>query len=119
MHAPAAPYAQEDEAIEISKDVVPASGERSLCHTSSGSIALFGIDDGVYAINDSCPHAGASLFTGTLNGRAVQCRAHGLTFDLSTGCMRGAVSFGVRAYRLEVRDDRYFLVPREPLGLAR
>ena len=52
-------------------------------------IALFNVEGALYAIDDSCPHAGSSLLNGALSGRTVQCRAHGLRFDLARGCMPG------------------------------
>ena len=55
----------------------------------------------------------SSLFSGSLSGRTVQCRAHGLRFDLVTGCMSGAGGFGVKTYRIEVRDGRTFLTMPE------
>ena len=41
------------------------------------------------AIEDSCPHAGASLCNGRLDNGQVRCPAHGLSFDLRSGQMRG------------------------------
>jgi 3-phenylpropionate/trans-cinnamate dioxygenase ferredoxin subunit len=39
-------------------------------------IAVFNVDGDLYAIGDSCPHAGASLGSGKLSGKIVTCRAH-------------------------------------------
>jgi len=68
---------------------IPGLGQRTLLHLQSRTIAVFNVDDTLYAIDDSCPHAGGSLLTGKLDGRMLQCPAHGLKFDLATGCMRG------------------------------
>ena len=76
----------------------PAPGERAVVEVDGRSIALFNVEGTIYAIDDSCPHAGASLAGGKLDGLSVQCRAHGLRFDLRTGCMRYAEGFGVRTY---------------------
>jgi len=69
-------------------------------------IALFRIEGTVHAIADSCPHAGASLATGLLDGTTIKCRAHGLRFDLATGCARGAGGFALRTYPARVHDGR-------------
>jgi len=45
-------------------------------------LALFRFGDSVFAIDDACPHAGASLSGGRVEGRRVVCRAHGLKFGL-------------------------------------
>ena len=60
----------------------------------------------MHAIADSCPHNGASLATGQLEGTTIKCRAHGLRFDIATGCPRGAGGFAVRTYRARVHDGR-------------
>ena len=39
----------------------------------------------VYAIDDTCNHAGESLSKGELDGCQVVCPAHGYTFDVRTG----------------------------------
>ena len=50
--------------------------------TADCDLALFRFGDTVYAIDDGCPHAGASLSNGRVEGRRVVCRAHGLKFRL-------------------------------------
>lgn len=48
-------------------------------------IAVFRIEDSVYAIGDRCSHAEASLAEGELFGTEVECPRHGSEFDLTTG----------------------------------
>ena len=48
-------------------------------------IALFRIDDDVYAIGDRCTHAESSLAEGEVFDRAVECPRHGSEFDVRTG----------------------------------
>ena len=81
-------------------------GARRLLRVGSHEIALFCVGERVHAIADSCPHQGASLVSGRLDGGAVSCRAHGLRFDLTTGCMRGASGFGVRVYPVRIHDGQ-------------
>ncbi len=87
--------------VEVPKAKIPNPGERRLIAHDGGSLVLFNIDGTLYAINDSCPHNGASLFCGRLQGQLVQCPAHGLRFDLATGCMPNVRDFGVRTYAVE------------------
>ena len=54
---------------------------RRVC-TGGLDLALFRIGDAVYAIEDSCPHNGASLSNGKLQGKSVTCPAHGMRFNL-------------------------------------
>lgn len=48
-------------------------------------IAMFRINDDVYAVGDRCSHAEASLAEGELWDTSVECPRHGSEFDLKTG----------------------------------
>lgn len=48
-------------------------------------IAMFRIDQSVYALADRCSHAEASLSEGDVFDGEVECPRHGATFDLATG----------------------------------
>jgi len=80
-------------------------GDRWLVRRGSREIALFNVAGRVCAIDDSCPHHGASLVVGKLDGATVECRSHGLKFDLVSGCMRGG-SLRVRTYPVRVSQGR-------------
>jgi 3-phenylpropionate/trans-cinnamate dioxygenase ferredoxin component len=105
--------------VEIPAGIQPAAGQRALWRIEGHSVALFNVDGVLFALEDRCPHAGSSLVTGLVEGRSVQCRAHGLRFDLATGCMRGANGLRVRTYAIEIRDGRTFLQLEEQGGLER
>ncbi len=66
-----------------------APGQRKLVFTEGRSIVAFNIDGNLHAIDNSCPHSGAALAGGKLEGTLLQCPAHGLRFDVTTGCMPG------------------------------
>jgi 3-phenylpropionate/trans-cinnamate dioxygenase ferredoxin subunit len=83
-----------------------AEGGRWFARRGGHEIALFRIQGTVHAIADSCPHNGASLATGQLEGTTIKCRAHGLRFDVATGCPRGAGGFALRTYPARVHDGR-------------
>lgn len=66
-----------------------------------GSIAVFRVGDRLYAIRDECPHAGASLADGQLEGTVITCARHGSQFDVTTGSrQRGPSDFPIRTYRV-------------------
>lgn len=48
-------------------------------------IAMFRVEDDVYAIGDRCSHAEASLAEGERWDLDVECPRHGSEFDLRTG----------------------------------
>ena len=80
---------------------IPADRGLSVAH-AGGRIALFRIGDCVHAIDDSCPHSGASLANGKLEGVFVRCPGHGLQFDVRTGGMRGNSAFGAKSFAVQV-----------------
>jgi nitrite reductase/ring-hydroxylating ferredoxin subunit len=70
-------------------------------------VALFNVDGTVYATNDSCLHAGASLgFSGKLEGRIVTCRLHGWKYDVTTGNMPQAAGMSLGCYPVRVVDGK-------------
>ena len=48
-------------------------------------IALFKIDNKIYAIQHTCPHQGGPLAEGGIEGKVVTCPWHGWQFDVTTG----------------------------------
>ncbi|PYE16671.1 3-phenylpropionate/trans-cinnamate dioxygenase ferredoxin subunit [Paraburkholderia silvatlantica] len=79
-----------------------APGQRKLVFVDGRSIVLFNIEGQLHAIDNACPHNGASLASGPLEGCMVRCPAHGLRFDVRSGCMPGTAglkltTFPVRA----------------------
>lgn len=91
-------------------DGVPAAGQRALLELEGHSIALFNLDGQFHAIADSCPHQGSSLCAGQLQGRVVQCRAHGLRFDLASGYLLNSDKLRVATYPVEEDGDRVYIV---------
>jgi nitrite reductase/ring-hydroxylating ferredoxin subunit len=49
------------------------------------TLSVYRVDDIYYAIDDRCPHKGASLGRGTFENAVVTCPAHGFTVDVRTG----------------------------------
>ena len=96
--------------IAVPAEKVPAPGMRSLFAPAGRSLAPFNAGGQLYAIDDSCPHQGASLCGGRLEGRVIQCCAHGLRFDLASGYMLNSTAVKVANYPVEVIDGQVFIV---------
>jgi len=76
-------------------------------------IAMFNVDGEVFAIDDECPHVGASLGTGKLEGKLVTCPAHDWQFDVTNGgcvttdrCDDGCY---VDTYPVKIENDEMIL----------
>lgn len=77
-------------------------------------VAVFRIDDRVYAIGDRCSHAEASLSEGEVFDTEVECPRHGSAFDLRTGeALTLPATRPVPTYRVEVEDGDVYLVVEE------
>lgn len=50
-----------------------------------GEIVIFNLNGSFHAAKDSCPHEGAPLSCGTLEGDHIICCWHGATFHVPTG----------------------------------
>lgn len=73
-------------------------------------IALFRLDDGYYAIDDTCSHAEASLAEGDIVEDNVKCSLHGAEFDIRSGAVKSFPAvIGVGAYQTKVEDNTIFI----------
>lgn len=89
---------------------VPPCNSRVLLNFADKSLALFNVADQFYAIDDSCPHQGASLCGGRLEGRVIQCCAHGLRFDLASGYLLNSTALKVANYPVEREGEQLYIV---------
>lgn len=96
--------------ICVPAERVPAPGGRVLIESEDYSLALFNVEGQLYAIDDSCPHQGASFCGGKLEGRVIQCCAHGLRFNLATGYLINSTALKVASYPVERVDGQAFIV---------
>ncbi|MFT7676561.1 MAG: nitrite reductase/ring-hydroxylating ferredoxin subunit [Planctomycetota bacterium] len=84
---------------------LPTDGSGRSFEVGSVYVALFRVDEQVHAIDDGCPHAGASLGLGLLSRGEVTCPGHALHFDLCTGRSSDGDGERVRVWRTRVDSD--------------
>jgi nitrite reductase/ring-hydroxylating ferredoxin subunit len=69
--------------------------------TPAGPLAVYRSDGRWFAIADRCPHAGARLSDGAIEGTVVTCPGHGSRFDVRTGeRLRGPADTDIAAFLL-------------------
>lgn len=69
--------------------------------TPAGPVAVYRVDGQLHAIADRCPHAGAALSGGEVEGTVVTCPGHGSRFDIRTGeRLRGPADEDIAVFRL-------------------
>ncbi len=70
------------------------------------AIGLFNVGSAVYAIDDTCPHRGAPLWEGEVDGNEVMCPWHGARFDLTNGGhLCPPAHSGVATYKVQIVGD--------------
>ena len=76
---------------------IPEGSGRSV-RAGERRLAVFRHDGRWFALDDACPHQGASLGEGLFHGGRVICPLHGWVFEVATGrCPRDSHE-GVRTY---------------------
>jgi NAD(P)H-dependent nitrite reductase small subunit len=83
-------------------EIAPNTGKS--VSANGQQIALFNLNGTFYAISSSCPHRGAPLSEGILQGEKVFCAWHCFDFDLKTGACGAVPELSVRTYEVKVED---------------
>jgi nitrite reductase/ring-hydroxylating ferredoxin subunit len=66
--------------------------------------------EGLFAVNDKCPHNGASLGRGRCTEEnSIVCPVHRYHFDLRTGRAKSGIGDVADVYPLEVRADGLYI----------
>lgn len=71
-------------------------------------VAVVRTEDGVCALDNTCPHLGAPLGNGRIEDGKLVCPWHGRAFDLATGECEGFAE-SIKAFDAEIRDDGIYV----------
>ena len=66
---------------------------------------IFNVGGKIYALDNTCPHRGAPLGDGTLDGGEVICPWHAWTFDVKTGECKTAPDLKQKTYPVKIEKD--------------
>jgi len=81
-------------------DVTPVSYRNRL-------IAIYDTEDGLYASDARCSHAGANLCDGYFDGKNIECPLHQGLFDARTGkALAAPATRPLKMFDLRIKDDR-------------
>ncbi len=69
------------------------------------SIALCNLNGKVYALDNTCPHAGGPLGEGTLDGDCVVCPWHGWRYQVYTGARPENPDFKVDCFPVSIEGE--------------
>ena len=73
-------------------------------------IALFRLDDGIYATDNSCSHEYSELSQGEIIGDNVYCPKHGSRFDIRTGAVKDPPAVKpIKTYKVKIEDGVIYI----------
>jgi naphthalene 1,2-dioxygenase system ferredoxin subunit len=74
------------------------------------SIALYQVEDQVFATDNICTHGNARLCDGFLEGREIECPLHQGKFDIRNGkAMCAPLTEDIKTYPVKIEGNRVFV----------
>lgn len=68
-------------------------------------VALCNVNGMIYALDNTCPHAGGPLGEGSLNGELIECPWHGWRYNVRTGERPENHDIAVSCFPVHLKDD--------------
>ena len=93
------------------EDEIPP-GATHLVHLDGREIGLFHVGGEIYAMENTCLHAGGPLHEGTIEGTTVTCAWHQWQFDLRDGSCSLNPCVSLQTYDVRVRGGSVEIAPR-------
>lgn len=90
--------------IQIEASKLPEEGDSARVSLDEYDIAIFNVDGELCAIDNECPHHGASLADGWVQDGVVSCPWHCWQFETSTGQCLSVEGNDVRTYPIRIED---------------
>ena len=94
-----------DEFVTIAREGDVPEGTGATFTVDDRLVALFHTADGYRAIDDLCPHMGASLGSGDLEGTVVSCPWHAWRFDVCNGNWVDNPKLQVASHEVRLEGD--------------
>lgn len=105
--------------MDIGKlDDIPVQGSRRI-DLNGVTVAVFRTSSNeLFAINNSCPHAGGPLSEGIVHGNCVTCPLHNWVISLKDGTAQGADEGQVKRYQIRQEGERILMASAPMDGTA-
>jgi nitrite reductase/ring-hydroxylating ferredoxin subunit len=84
-------------------------GSALRCEVAGQPLLLARLEDGLYAVHDTCLHRGASLSALPLEGAVATCHLHFWKFDVRSGACLQVESLRLRTYPVRERDGKIYV----------
>jgi nitrite reductase/ring-hydroxylating ferredoxin subunit len=97
---------REGKLVAVAKiDSIPIGRGANVRLKDGSEIALFNIEGTYFAVENFCPHRGASIADSRTYGKEVECDLHGWRFDLATGECLTTPTCSIESYAVKIEDD--------------
>ncbi len=81
-------------------------GRGRTVHVRGREYCVWNVGGEIYCLDDVCPHRGASLGAGTLEGTEVVCPLHGWAFDVGSGLCKLRPDRPAQTYPARIVDGQ-------------
>ena len=81
----------------------------------SETIGIFHTEEGLYAVDNRCPHQNAALHLGTVENGTVYCPLHAWSFHLRTGHCDLDPSFNLSCFPVKIEEGYVWVDPERKL----
>jgi nitrite reductase (NADH) small subunit len=99
------PGAAEGAFVPVARVGAIPPGTGITCEASGRLVAVFFDGERYHAMDDLCPHMGASLGAGVIHAGEVVCPWHAWRFRASDGCWCDGPSLGVDVFEVRLAGD--------------
>ena len=89
--------------VALKTEIKP--GDAKIVRADGAEIALFNVGGKFYAVENACPHRGAPLAEGALEGCMVTCPWHGWQFDVTTGALAMNPASKIKSYKVHIKGE--------------
>jgi naphthalene 1,2-dioxygenase system ferredoxin subunit len=97
---------EEEQWVTVASRASVGEGEMLGVTVGDKDIALYNVDDTIYATENICTHAFARLTDGLLTGEEIECPLHAGRFDVRTGEGLGPpIPCDIKTYKVRVVGD--------------
>ncbi|MEG0558681.1 MAG: Rieske (2Fe-2S) protein [Comamonas sp.] len=90
---------------------LPPGGRKLVFAPGGESILLLNVEGEFYALENSGPHAGASMASGSCEAHVLRCPAHGLQFNIKNGQCTASPGLLIPMYEPLILDGKLWLRP--------
>jgi nitrite reductase/ring-hydroxylating ferredoxin subunit len=89
--------------IKVARKKLPKNGDTSIVFIGEKEICIINQNEQFFAVDNLCPHKGASLGIGKICNDEILCPLHEYRFNFKTGACN-IQAYGTQTYELEIID---------------